>query len=40
MHMVGYRLAAAKMLVLKIVEDLEGRTEECQIAANLRAWLS
>lgn len=38
-HMVGDRLAAAKLSVLKI-EYLEGPTEECQIVASLRAWLS
>jgi hypothetical protein len=33
--MVGDRLAAVKLLVLKKIEDLEGRTEESQIVASL-----
>jgi len=39
-HMVGDRLAAAKLSVLKKIEYLEGPTEECQIVASLRACLS
>jgi hypothetical protein len=39
-HMVGDQLAATKSSVLKKMEDLEGLTEECQIVASLRAWLS
>jgi hypothetical protein len=35
--MVGDRLAAATLSVLKKMEELEGLTEECRIVASLRA---